>query len=581
MIPRWDWVTAIRFAWVTLWVQLFGGPWVGLLAPIGARSSGVFGLALEILWVLFLTTFDSALTGGEVGASLRRVSWSVLPFLLLGLGWNWIPLGSYPVQDFPLRKAEIAWGILWVGHLAWFTLLAVRTALGSKGRKVWAVFGAAGLLFFTGTSLQTLRCDLTGDEPHYLLMAHSLWVDGDLELSNNYRQNDARAFYARGTLEPQGNEHVLADGRRYSHHPLGPVLVFLPGFILAGRLGASLTLVAVTCGTLAGLLAWLGALGFKPLVVEQVGWIALFASPFLLYEGLLFPEMLTAGALVALGWALKEKKAYSAGLVLGILLWIHNRNVLLVIPALGLLGWAGTRATLSGREARRILGGLLTLALPLAWTFHELYGVWTPLGAHHEGMGSLFPFDRFGVNFPGLLTDQEAGLWSYFPILALVPAGWVLGWKRGSGLWRSASIVLLVYYGSMSFYENLGLQPAARFLAPLTPLLLAVLAPALEALEKSKKPWRVTAMGLFGISAGLNLSLAALPWMRYNPLKGSSWVLQLGQDLTGWPLPQGAPSFHALPIETRSYLLGWGALVAVALLTAWFVRDSRRRKAPR
>ena len=581
MKTPWGWVTTVRFAWVTLWVLLFGGPWIGLLAPFGARSPGVFGLALEILWALFLTTFDSALTDGDIGDSLRRVSWSLLPFLLLGLGWNWVPLGAFPVQDFPLRKVEIAWGILWVAHLAWFISLAVRTALGSQRRKVWVIFGAAGLLFFTGTALQTQRCDLTGDEPHYLLMAHSLWVDGDLELSNNYRQNDAQTFYGRGTLEPQGNEHVLADGRRYSHHPLGPVLVFLPGFILAGRLGASMTVVAVTCGTLAGLLAWLGSLGFKPRVVEQVGWIALFASPFLLYEGLLFPEMLTAGALVALGWALKERKAYSAGTIIGLLLWIHNRNVLLVIPALGLLGWAWTRAKLSGTEARRILGGGLTLALPLAWAFHELYGVWTPLGAHHEGMGSLFPLDRFLVDFPGLLTDQEAGLWFYFPILALVPAGLALGWRRGSGLWRSASIVLLAYYGAMSFYENLGLQPAARFLAPLTPLLLASLAPVLEVLEKSRKAWRVTALGLFGTTAGLNLSLAAVPWMRYNPLKGSSWVLQLGQAFTGYLLPQWAPSFHAVPIETRTYILGWGALAAAALLTAWFVRDQRLRKPPR
>ena len=33
-----------------------------------------------------------------------------------------------------------------------------------------------------------------GDEPHYLLMTHSLLRDGDLELSNNYERHDFEAY---------------------------------------------------------------------------------------------------------------------------------------------------------------------------------------------------------------------------------------------------------------------------------------------------------------------------------------------------------------------------------------------------
>ncbi|PWT88795.1 MAG: hypothetical protein C5B54_10045, partial [Acidobacteria bacterium] len=35
----------------------------------------------------------------------------------------------------------------------------------------------------------------TGDEPHYLITAHSIAVDGDIQLLNNYQEKDYRLFY--------------------------------------------------------------------------------------------------------------------------------------------------------------------------------------------------------------------------------------------------------------------------------------------------------------------------------------------------------------------------------------------------
>ena len=39
------------------------------------------------------------------------------------------------------------------------------------------------------------RTTLTGDEPHYLLITHSLWHDQDTNLYNNYRDCDYEAFF--------------------------------------------------------------------------------------------------------------------------------------------------------------------------------------------------------------------------------------------------------------------------------------------------------------------------------------------------------------------------------------------------
>ena len=64
----------------------------------------------------------------------------------------------------------------------------------------------------TGTSLFP-----SGDEPHYLVIAQSLWRDGDLKIENNHQRGDYREYFSRD-LEP----HYLtrgADGEIYSIHP--------------------------------------------------------------------------------------------------------------------------------------------------------------------------------------------------------------------------------------------------------------------------------------------------------------------------------------------------------------------------
>ena len=81
---------------------------------------------------------------------------------------------------------------------------------------VVAAMLAAG---FAAMRLTSTALFPAGDEPHYLVIAQSLWRDGDLKIENNHQRGDYREYY-----EPDLEPHYLtrgADGDIYSIHPIG------------------------------------------------------------------------------------------------------------------------------------------------------------------------------------------------------------------------------------------------------------------------------------------------------------------------------------------------------------------------
>ena len=94
-----------------------------------------------------------------------------------------------------------------------------------------------------------------GDEPHYLVIAQSLWRDGDLKIENNHTRRDYKEYFAPD-LEP----HYLTrgvDNEIYSIHPVGmPVLmaplyatggysVVVAAFVIMASVGAALMWLAI------------------------------------------------------------------------------------------------------------------------------------------------------------------------------------------------------------------------------------------------------------------------------------------------------------------------------------------------
>ena len=95
-------------------------------------------------------------------------------------------------------------------------------------------------LFASLASYFVPRMEASGDEPHYLVMAQSLWREHDLDLRDNYAREDWREFRS-GPTEP----HYAAprkDGRPFPGHAPGLPFILAPVYALGGRLGCAIVL---------------------------------------------------------------------------------------------------------------------------------------------------------------------------------------------------------------------------------------------------------------------------------------------------------------------------------------------------
>ena len=150
--------------------------------------------------------------------------------------------------------AVVAGQCLWIGDAA----PGVRSAAGSSGRPLTATTAAVWLATAAAAALGASRLTHTvlfpsGDEPHYLVIAQSLWRDGDLKIENNHTRGDYREYFNRPDLAP----HFLrrgVDEEIYSVHPIGMPVLVAPVYAAGGYDGTVAFFIAL--GATAAAVAW-------------------------------------------------------------------------------------------------------------------------------------------------------------------------------------------------------------------------------------------------------------------------------------------------------------------------------------
>jgi hypothetical protein len=540
---------------------------VALLAPL-SRLWWALGLACVAMG---LVAAIARLRSGE-GAALITFARVVAPLALLLL---WIvPFLPWLPDRAPLLLA-LAGPLRWVvaGGAVVGTLASCAGSLGWSrsvprlpGRRT--VF-AISLAIYLGFGFSSAAAIGPGaDEPHYLIITHSLLVDHDLAIENNHARRDYRGFFG-GELRPdflqRGRNEVI-----YSIHAPGLPALLLPAYAVAGYRGA----LAMIC-----LIAALTALAVFDLAEALAGrgpallaWLSVCVTvPFLPHAWLIFPEM--PGALIV-AWAalwlwtpLPERLAawMWRGLALAALPWLHTKFVVLL---------ALLTAFLLVRLWPRLKLGI-ALVTPIAisvllwlYSFYLMYGVFDP-EAPYGGYARLYVLN---ANIPrsllGLSFDQKFGLLVYSPVYWLAAVGCWLMVRRV----ELRPFVAALALGAVAFVASTaryymwwgGSSAPARFLVPILPLLAPMIAVAIRDLRGLAGLRGLVGRGALAASLSASLAVAfmglAVPGklLLFSDPHGYARIIEAIQA--------GSPLAFALPTFTDE---NW--LAPLSLLFPWAV----------
>jgi hypothetical protein len=462
----------------------------------------------------------------------------------------------------------------------------LKSKLQSPSQAVWV--GAFVLTLYLGLLPFVERTwRATGDEPHYLLAAHSLVHDGDFDLANNYAQLDYLNFYFSKDIAPQ--IRLGPSGQQILDHQLALPVLIAPAYALAGREGV------LTFQALLG--ALLAALTFKlALLVSQDELASLLATlfvalspPLLMYNYLVYPELLGAMlTTMVLYHAVRQSRATPVSFVMILfslmtLPWLNRRFVPLAILLALLIAWAwrgeledGKAGRLEGWPLLRQIRGtiqsfassslfllaatMLSIGL-LLWFNSRLIAV-GQADITAPTITSLFS-DRVGRGLAGWLVDQQRGLFIFAPIYIF--ALWGVPFLVNDSLrqrQRSWFVVLPILLSlgvtaiAGGFWIAWELGP--RFLVVALPGVAPMLALAWRGYSR-QKVWRGLALLLFGLSLANTLVILKNPELPYKSSLPLYYAEKFGLPVTDW-LPDLAAykrlgSAATEPISTEAQIV--------------------------
>jgi hypothetical protein len=391
---------------------------------------------------------------------------------------------------------------------------------------------------------------ITGDEPHYLLITHSLLSDGDVNLFNNYRDKDYLQFYP-GELESHARPGKKGHGYQYSKHTPGLPLLLVPSYFIGKKLGGVISHLAhdaahqqqiliftlrISMGLLTALLCWIFFLFARDFTKNQnvalLSWfIFTLTSPLFFYSHLIYPEIPASLLMIVVLYHVLPSKHLSSSTFLWISLGIALLpwlGVKYIILSAGLLGVVFVSIWKSGRmRGKNII--LFFAPLFLSSGFF-LYFLWSLYGniwpsSLYRGFRPLEPgfflpifhfnaseFFRCGLSY---LFDQRIGIFPYSLIYLIFIPGVLLLVKKKKRSFLPLLGILILYGGfcSLIYYWG-GYCPPGRTLLPVLWIMALFMAGAL-AWGKNRYSVSVQRALLF-LSLGIVFICAKEPRLLYH-----------------------------------------------------------------
>ena len=432
-----------------------------------------------------------------------------------------------------------------------------------------------------------------GDEPYYLLVAHSLVHDFDVELGENYRTEDWRSFMER-PISPQPGDPEGEEGEVYSRHNALLPLALAPAQALAGRAGA-MTMMALFTAALAFMFLRLAGRYFGRYCASEEArdgtpragavWLAYaifaFAPPLLIYSYQIWVEvpaalLLTIGLDRVLAWrhgeAVTPKGVAALVVVLALLPLLKLRFALVAVPLAVLAVREIWKDRGSGvRGAAVVAGGLAAVLGGLLLVNYLSFGKALKINRLADFKivpGSVADFARGAL---GPFYDAAFGLFACAPVwLLLLPALWLLVSRR-ERLAGDLAIFALPYLAAVAtrFEWYGGWSPPFRYPLVLLPLFALALVPLLDRRHRPGLAALLAALG--AVSLILALVWVVIPGWTYHFADGRTHLLDEAS------LRLGADAARFFPSFVRPRLATWIWPVASLLLVPLALAGRRRR----
>ncbi|MDE3103122.1 MAG: hypothetical protein KGJ98_12910, partial [Chloroflexota bacterium] len=352
-------------------------------------------------------------------------------------------------------------------------------------------------------------------------------------------------------------------------------LLLLPGWALAGRLGAGIVIAVV--GALA---SWQTLLLLRDLVRERIaGWTWVMGTallPAALLATHLYPNIVGAllvAAAFRAGFTAPRRRPALATTLLALTLFLNPRDGLALLTL-------GPFLLVRGPRARVLVAGIAVALVAIAAN-GVLYGVPLPYAGYLFGTAeaqavthepSIVP--SFWIGLPAILFDRDLGLAGSAPWLFVGLLGLAAALRRERERLLPAAITVGAGLVALSFFRlwEGGYAPPGRYFVDVLPLWLPFVAYGLAAAQVARGAASLVVRAFVGavlaVSALTAFVLSAVPSLALNSAFDDkirdAMARILGIDPLGW-----LPSFQ--PLEPTWWVDAYLATIPALALCAWLV----------
>ncbi len=488
--------------------------------------------------------------------------------LLDNLTYLTLPL-AYFISVPPIRSNThlLYMGIFYLGLLALKSNILIRFLLNhaeSKRFNTGLSLFICALWFFSCYAAWLVPVHpLSGDEPHYLLMTHSLIHDYDLNLHDEYTQAEYSAFY-KGKLHPKPSDLVRSD--RIESQGLGAVfsLVLTPGYLIAGYPGTvAMMVLAAAFLIYQSYNVYLREVS-SPRTALIVASALCVVFPIINYSSLIYPDILAACIIMCclrlfqtMSISRKSKSSpFNLLLLSGILLMLKFRYFPFVLLFFGGVVFRGIR-----KIRHTFIYWIGFAAVMIVYISIDLYLLHGDLFSRRFGglyqIQQYLPSWRSIFVLPGFLLDQEAGLLWYSPVFLLTIPG-IRCWshRRDAVHWISLLCLPVTAISLLGHFAWHSLPtPALRYLLPALPPIAIFMCETIHRWRRFGAIPRIMGHIFLWYSIGVSFTLSLIPEWPLNLADGTSHLFEAIDRVIHIPFTHFMPSLIRPSIHTIPWFI--------------------------